>query len=46
MTDLMTMWYLMVMHTLKIVDSFCYLGDTISAVGGCGLETITGVRIS
>ena len=29
---------------LDVVDSFCYLGDTIGAGGGCGLSIITRVR--
>ena len=31
-------------HNLEVVDSFCYLGDTISAGSGCEAATITRVR--
>ena len=30
--------------TLDVVDSFCYLGDTIGAGGGCDLSVITRIR--
>ena len=29
---------------LDVVDSFCYLGDTIGAGGGCDLSVITRIR--
>ena len=29
---------------LAVVDSFCYLGDSISAGGGCEAATVTRVR--
>ena len=29
---------------LDVVDSFCYLGDTIGAGGGCNLSVITRIR--
>ena len=29
---------------LDLIDSFCYLGDTISAGGGCDLSVITRVQ--
>ena len=29
---------------LAVVDSFCYLGDIISAGGGCEAATVTRVR--
>ena len=29
---------------LEVVDSFCYLGDTIGAGGGCDLSVITRIR--
>ena len=29
---------------LEVVASFCYLGDTLSAAGGCDLATITRVK--
>ena len=28
---------------LDVVDSFCYLGDTIGAGGGCDLSVITRI---
>ena len=29
---------------LAVVDSFCYLGDNISAGGGCEAATVTRIR--
>ena len=29
---------------LEVVDSFCYLGDMLSAAGGCDLATTTRVK--
>ena len=29
---------------LDVADSFCYLGDTIGAGGGCDLSVITRIR--
>ena len=37
-------WLLMQDKKLDVVDSFCYLGDTISAGGGCDLSVITRIR--
>ena len=31
-------------HTVEVVDSFCYLGDTIGAGGGCTLGAIARCR--
>ena len=31
-------------HTLEVVDTFCYLGDTVSAGGGCKHGTIARAR--
>ena len=30
--------------TLEVVAAFCYLGDMLSAAGGCKLSTTTGVK--
>ena len=30
--------------SLEVVDSFCYLGDMLSAAGGCGLAVTTRVK--
>ena len=30
----------------EVVDSFCYLGDTLSAGGGCELSSITRIRVA
>jgi len=32
--------------SLEAVDSFCYLGDMLSAAGGCGLATKTRVKMA
>ena len=37
-------WLLMQDKKLDVVDSFCYLGDTIGAGGGCDLSVITRIR--
>ena len=37
-------WLLMQDKKLDVVDSFCYLGDTIGAGGGCVLSVITRIR--
>ena len=37
-------WFLMQDKKLDVVDSFCYLGDTIGAGGGCDLSVITRIR--
>ena len=36
-------WLLMQDKKLDVVDSFCYLGDTIGAGGGCDLSVITRI---
>ena len=38
-------WLLMQDKKLDVVDSFCYLGDTIGAGGGCDLSVITTYSI-
>ena len=37
-------WLLVQDKKLDVVDSFCYLGDTIGAGGGCDLSVITRIR--
>ena len=37
-------WLLMQDKKLDVVDSFCYLGDTTGAGGGCDLSVITRIR--
>ena len=37
-------WLLMQDKKFDVVDSFCYLGDTISAGGGCDLSVMTRIQ--
>ena len=37
-------WLLVQDKKLDVVDSFCYLGDTIGAGGGCDFSVITRIR--
>ena len=37
-------WLLMQDKKVDVVDSFCHLGDTIGAGGGCDLSVITRIR--
>ena len=37
-------WLLMQDKKLDVLDSFCYLGDTIGAGGGCDSSVITRIR--
>ena len=37
-------WHLTDEEVLEVVDSFCYLGDTVGAGGGCDLSIIKRVR--
>ena len=44
MGDLIMNGSLCKIKKLDVVDSFCYLGDTIGAGGGCDLSVITRIR--
>ena len=41
--DLIMNGFLCKIKKLDVVDSFCYLGDTIGAGGGCDLSVITRI---